>query len=31
MEIYNFGKELIVEAGKFIETRMTQEFKVDSN
>lgn len=30
MEIYNFGKELIVEAGKFIETRMTQEFKVDS-
>nr|WP_256440493.1 inositol monophosphatase family protein [Jeotgalicoccus sp. WY2] len=27
--IYNFGKELIVEAGKFIETRMTQEFKVD--
>lgn len=30
MEIYNFSKELIVEAGKFIETRMTQEFQVDS-
>lgn len=30
MDIYNFGKELIVEAGKFIETRMTQEFQVDS-
>lgn len=30
MEIYNFGKELIVEAGKFIEKRMTQEFQVDS-
>ena len=30
MDIYNFGKELIVEAGKFIEMRMTQEFEVDS-
>lgn len=30
MDIYNFGKELIVEAGKFIETRMTHEFQVNS-
>lgn len=30
MDIYNFGKELIVKAGQFVETRMTKEFKVDS-
>lgn len=30
MDIYNFGKDLIVEAGKFIEMRMTTEFKIDS-
>ena len=30
MDIYNFGKELIVEAGRFIETRMTQNFQIDS-
>lgn len=30
MDIYNFGKDLIVEAGSFIEKRMLESFHIDS-